>query len=45
MPDPLLAYQEQLAYYRAVANEYEDHGIDAPGGDGLLSAIELVHPF
>jgi SAM-dependent methyltransferase len=44
MPDPLPAYQEQLAYYRAVANEYEDHGIDAPGGDELLAAIDAFRP-
>ena len=31
---------EQLAYYRAVANEYEDHAIDVPGQDDLLSAID-----
>lgn len=27
--DPLLA--EQIEYYRAIADEYETHGIDAPG--------------
>jgi ubiquinone/menaquinone biosynthesis C-methylase UbiE len=44
MPDPLLAHHEQLAYYRAVANEYEDHEIDVPGGDELLSAIDSFRP-
>ena len=35
---------EQLAYYRAVANEYEDHSIDVPGQDELLSAIDSFRP-
>jgi hypothetical protein len=35
---------EQLAYYRAVADEYEDHAIDAPGQDELLSAIASFRP-
>lgn len=35
---------EQLAYYRAVAGEYEDHVIDAPGGDELLLAIDSFRP-
>src|SRR5947207_15527116 len=35
---------EQLAYYRAVANEYEDHTIDVPGQDELLSAIDSFRP-
>ncbi len=34
------ALAEQLAYYRAVAQEYEDHAIDAPGQGELLSAID-----
>ncbi|MGH9214049.1 MAG: class I SAM-dependent methyltransferase [Acidimicrobiales bacterium] len=38
------AWAEQLAYYRAVANEYEDHTIDVPGQDELLSAIDSFHP-
>ena len=38
------ARAEQLAYYRAVANEYEDHKIDVPGQDELLSAIESFRP-
>jgi len=35
---------EQLAYYRAVAGEYEDHAVDVPGLDELLSAIEWFRP-
>lgn len=35
---------EQLAYYRDVANEYEDHAIDVPGKDELLAAIEAFCP-
>jgi ubiquinone/menaquinone biosynthesis C-methylase UbiE len=38
------ACAEQLAYYRAVASEYEDHTIDVPGQDELLSAIGSFHP-
>src|SRR3954453_22100046 len=40
-PSPL---GEQLAYYRAVAGEYEDHAIDVPGLDELLSAIDSFRP-
>jgi demethylmenaquinone methyltransferase/2-methoxy-6-polyprenyl-1,4-benzoquinol methylase len=35
---------EQLAYYRALADEYEDHAIHAPGQDELLSAINSYRP-
>jgi trans-aconitate methyltransferase len=35
---------EQFAYYRAVAAEYEDHAIDAPGADELVAAIDLFRP-
>jgi SAM-dependent methyltransferase len=38
------ALAEQLAYYRAVADEYERHAIDAPGRDELLSAIDSFRP-
>ena len=38
------ALAQQLAYYRAVANEYEDHAIDAPGQDELLGAIDSFRP-
>lgn len=41
---PSSAVEEQLAYYRAVADEYEDHAIDAPGQDELLSAIDSFRP-
>lgn len=35
---------EQLAYYRAVADEYEAHAIDVPGAEELLSAVESFQP-
>ena len=38
------ASAEQLAYYRAVASEYEEHTIDVPGQDELLSAIDSFRP-
>jgi ubiquinone/menaquinone biosynthesis C-methylase UbiE len=38
------ATEEQLAYYRAVADEYEDHAPDAQGQDELLSAINSYRP-
>ncbi len=38
------AWAEQLAYYRAVAGEYEDHALDVPGQDELLSAIDSFRP-
>ena len=44
MTGPLWTGDEQLAYYRAVADEYEHHTIDAPGQDELLSAIESFRP-
>jgi hypothetical protein len=40
--DPLLA--EQIAYYRAVAPEYEDHTIPGPGEDELIAAIDAFRP-
>ena len=40
--DPLLA--EQVAYYRAVADEYEDHSIPAEGADEMTSALEAFRP-
>ena len=39
---PIIA--EQLAYYRAVADEYESHGIDAAGLDELHAAIDAFRP-
>ena len=38
--DPLLA--EQIAYYRAIAPEYEDHAIAAPGANELIAALEVA---
>lgn len=38
------AWAEQLAYYRAVASEYEDHTINVPGQDELLLAIDSFRP-
>ncbi len=35
--DPLLA--EQIAYYRAIANEYQDHYIEAPGAQRQIDAF------
>lgn len=40
--EPLLA--EQVAYYRAIAAEYEDHGIPGPGGDELVAALDSFRP-
>ena len=40
--DPLLA--EQIAYYRALANEYEDHALPHRGQDELFAALEAFRP-
>jgi SAM-dependent methyltransferase len=40
--DPLLA--EQIAYYRAIAPEYEDHAIPGSGEDELIAALEAFRP-
>ena len=40
--DSLLA--EQVAYYRAIAPEYEDHVIPGPGEDELIAALEAFRP-
>jgi demethylmenaquinone methyltransferase/2-methoxy-6-polyprenyl-1,4-benzoquinol methylase len=40
--DPLLA--EQIAYYRAVAREYEDHAIPETSPDELCAALEELGP-
>jgi len=40
--DPLLA--EQIAYYRAIAMEYEDHTIPCPGGPELYAALDAFRP-
>ena len=31
---------EQLAYYRALAADYLDQGLDLPGGDELTEALD-----
>jgi SAM-dependent methyltransferase len=36
--EPLLV--EQLAYYRAIAGEYEDHAIPGPGGSEVVVALD-----
>jgi SAM-dependent methyltransferase len=38
------AVDEQLAYYRAAADEYDHYEIAAPGHDELLSAIDAFRP-
>ncbi|MFE3456616.1 class I SAM-dependent methyltransferase [Nocardiopsis aegyptia] len=35
---------DQIAYYRAVAEEYLDNQIDEPGGDELTAAVEEFAP-
>jgi SAM-dependent methyltransferase len=35
---------EQIAYYRAVAAEYDSHCLQAPGGEELVEAIEAFQP-
>jgi 2-polyprenyl-3-methyl-5-hydroxy-6-metoxy-1,4-benzoquinol methylase len=40
--EPLLA--EQVAYYRALAAEYDNHSIPAPGGSELATAVDSFHP-
>ena len=40
--DSLLA--EQIAYYRAIAPEYEDHTIPGPGEDELIAALDAFGP-
>jgi demethylmenaquinone methyltransferase/2-methoxy-6-polyprenyl-1,4-benzoquinol methylase len=35
---------EQVAYYRALAAEYEDHALDLPGGEGLFAALDAFGP-
>src|SRR5689334_14497693 len=40
--DSLLA--EQIAYYRAIAPEYEDHVIPGAGEDELIAALVAFHP-
>jgi SAM-dependent methyltransferase len=40
--EPLLV--EQLAYYRAVAAEYDDHAIPGPGGSEVIAALDSFRP-
>jgi SAM-dependent methyltransferase len=40
--DPLL--DEQIAYYRALAPDYLDQGLDLPGGDELAGALDAFGP-
>lgn len=40
--NPLL--EEQIAYYRAVAHEYEEHALPFPGGDELSRALDAFRP-
>jgi trans-aconitate methyltransferase len=43
--DPLAALlAEQVAYYRAIAAEYDDHALREPGGDELLAAFDSFGP-
>lgn len=35
---------DQIAYYQAIANEYEDHQIDPTGGDELTAAVDAFRP-
>jgi len=35
---------EQVAYYRAVAGEYEDHALPFPGGAELAEALDAFRP-
>lgn len=35
---------EQVAYYRAIAPEYEDHALPLAGGDELSAALDAVQP-
>jgi SAM-dependent methyltransferase len=44
VPDPTSILAEQLAYYRAVANEYEYHRIDVACWDELRAAIDAFRP-
>lgn len=41
--DPSLL-DEQIAYYRAIAPEYEHHMIDQPGADELKAAFQAFQP-
>ncbi len=36
--------EEQIAYYRALAADYLDQGLDLPGGDELTGALDAFEP-
>lgn len=40
--DPLL--DEQIAYYRALAADYLNQGLDLPGGDEIAEALDAFQP-
>jgi 2-polyprenyl-3-methyl-5-hydroxy-6-metoxy-1,4-benzoquinol methylase len=44
VPDSRSILAEQLAYYGAVANEYETYNFDVAGLDELLAAIDAFRP-
>jgi SAM-dependent methyltransferase len=35
---------EQIAYYRALAGDYESQGLDLPGGDEMTQALDAFQP-
>lgn len=35
---------EQVSYYRAVAADYLDQGLDLPGGGGVIEALKAFRP-
>src|SRR5712671_32437 len=39
-----LLLQEQVAYYRSLAADYLNQGLDLPGGDELTEALEAFQP-
>lgn len=44
MSDQPTTLDHQLAYYRAIADEYGDHAIDVPGQAELLEAVAAFQP-
>lgn len=36
--------EEQVSYYRALAPDYLDQGLDLPGGEELVAALEAFRP-
>jgi len=39
-----LLLDEQRAYYRALAADYLDQGLDLPGGDEVTEALDAFQP-